>query len=136
MTTEHIPWHEYVTDPDGVVAEYVDDNTSEVYDMSTDAPYFVRVREDDRTDVAPVHDDTVLLGHVALHIQQERAHGGNGRHGRGKLRHLRQADAIGHVLVVQNHPLQAVRAINSPTMGLLAGTLRKAALDDRVKRLD
>ena len=49
MTTEHIPWHEYVTDPDGVVAEYVDDNTSEVYDTSTDAPYFVRVREDDQT---------------------------------------------------------------------------------------
>lgn len=33
------------------------------------------------------------------------------------------------------NPLQAVRAINSPTMGLLAGTLRKAALDDRVKGL-
>lgn len=39
-------WFELLAD---TVAHYVDDATSEVYAMRADAPYFLRVREDDGT---------------------------------------------------------------------------------------
>ena len=39
-------WFELLTD---TVAHYVDDTTSEVYAMRSDAPHFIRVREDDGT---------------------------------------------------------------------------------------
>ena len=42
------------------------------------------IRQNDRTDVAPVHDDAVRAGKAALHIKQERAHDRQRRHARGQ----------------------------------------------------
>ena len=69
------------------------------------------VRQDDRADIAPVHDGTVRAREIALHIQQKRAHDWQRRHTRGKQRHLRQADRVRDVLAVEQHPLLACGVI-------------------------
>ena len=59
-------WFEFLTVG---VAHYIDDATSEVYALNPNAPYFVRVREDDGTFyVTQLTDDRAELigGHATL----------------------------------------------------------------------
>ena len=73
--------------------------------------FHIRIGQHHCADVAAVHNHIVALGHIALHIQQESAHGRDGRHIRSVHGDLGQADLIRHILAAQHHMLQAVVAI-------------------------
>ena len=89
-----------------------------------------RVGQDDRADVAAVHQDISVFRHVALGVQQKFAHLGYGRHAGGIIGDLRRADLARNVLAVQQHMLRAVfigdadadvRQDRPDALGILAG---------------
>ncbi len=66
-----------------------------------------RVRQDDRADIAPVHDDALAARHAALRLHEKIAHKGIGRDLGGAHGVFRRADLRGDVLPAEQHPLYA-----------------------------
>ena len=64
--------------------------------------------QDDRADIASVHDDAVFPRDALLRIQQESANRRQGAHGGGVQGNLVFADAVSQIFAVEEDVLHAV----------------------------
>ena len=83
--------------------------------------FHLGLRQDHGADVPAIHDDAPLPGQAPLHLHQKSSDLRNTGDSGGEHGDLRQADALGHVLSVEEHPLEPAVPIAQINMDLRQG---------------